>query len=273
MSDETTNLETLEVEDTAVPVEEAQPTETAPEVEEEVIVTFGEEEETQETPEEKAPAWVKKLRKDNRAKEKKIRELERQLEERNKPAVPVIGDKPTLAGCDFDDEKYEAELLSWNERKRRHESILAEENKQREEAEKAWKDRVAEYEQRKAAFAMPDFAEVEADVASALNQTQQGILVNYAKDPEKLVYALGRNEDKLAEVAKITDPIRFALALQQLESKVSITKRTPPPPEPKAPAASATHSMDAALARLEAEAEKTGNRTKLIAYKREHKLL
>ena len=71
---------------------------------EEVITLGGE-----PAPEEpRAPDWLRDLRKSNREKERRIRELESQLQA---PSAPVaLGEKPTLKGCDYDDEKFEAAL-------------------------------------------------------------------------------------------------------------------------------------------------------------------
>ena len=84
------------------------------------------------------------------------------------------------------------------------------------------------------------------------------------------VYALGKNPKKLAELASIKDPVRFAVAVAKLETQLKVSTRKPPPPPPKITSGSApvSGSVDSTLERLRAEAERTGDYTKVIQYKR-----
>ena len=74
---------------------------------EELIVTIGEEPPPQED-ETKAPEWLRNVRKKNREQARKIRELERQLEQ-SKPRdqTPQLGPKPTLESVDYDTAAFE----------------------------------------------------------------------------------------------------------------------------------------------------------------------
>ena len=87
--------------------------------EDEVVVSIGEES-PPPAEEPRAPEWVRELRKQNREKERRIRELEAKLQTtaqtENKPVV--LGAKPKLEDHDYDTDKFEAALSDWYERKR-----------------------------------------------------------------------------------------------------------------------------------------------------------
>lgn len=72
-----------------------------------------------------APQWVKDLRKNNREKDKELRELRRQLEqiqtkpaEQQQPQSDVIPPKPTLESCDYDEVAFEQAVTDWHEKKK-----------------------------------------------------------------------------------------------------------------------------------------------------------
>jgi hypothetical protein len=105
-----------------------------------------------------------------------------------------------------------------------------------------------------------------------LNVTQQGVVLQGATNPALVVYALGKNPKRAKELAAITDPVRFAFAVAQLEMQLKVTPRTKPPaPERSLPAGTAPVSggSDTTLERLREEASRTGDMTKVVAYKRQ----
>lgn len=220
----------------------------------------------------KAPEWVREVRKTNRAQAQKIRELEQKLQG-SAPAVPELGPKPTLESCDYDEGKFEQQLDAWKERKRGAEAAQAEQRKANEAAQADWQTRLTAYGEAKKGLKVSDFDDAEAAATESLSQTQQAILVKGAENPALLVYALGKNPKMAKELSSITDPVQFAFAAARLETKLKVTPRkTAPLPETtvrgSAPVAGA---VDSTLARLEAEADKTGDRTKVIAYKRQQR--
>ena len=89
-----------------------------------------------------------------------------------------------------------------------------------------------------------------------------------------MVYALGRTPKKLQELASIKDPVKFAVAVGKLETEVKVTSRksTKPAPETSVKGGSSSASASTAtLDRLRAEAAKTGDLSKVVAYKRQMK--
>jgi hypothetical protein len=117
-----------------------------------------------------------------------------------------------------------------------------------------------------------DFDDAESTVLSTLSVTQQGIIVQGADNSALVVYALGKNPAKAKELAGITDAVKFAFAIAKLETqlKVQAKSKSAPPPEGKVRSGSApiSGSVDSNLERLRAEAEKTGDMSKVAAYKR-----
>jgi len=244
---------------------------TAPEVPEEepeeIEVHIDGEPPTPEEDEQTAPQWVRDVRKDNREKAKRIRELEAKLAAPAQTQVQAVGAKPTLAACDYDEDRFDAELTQWHERKR---NADAEEQKKRDEAtnaQKAWQTKLDDYGKQKSSLKVRDFEDAEAQAQEVLSVTQQGIILSGADAPAMLVYALGKNPKKAKELASISDPVKFAVAIGKLETQLKATPRKAAPLPETAVRGSGRGVSDQTLARLEAEAEKSGDRSKIAAYR------
>jgi hypothetical protein len=237
----------------------------------EVIVSIGEESPPQEE-KTHAPEWVRELRKANREKEKRIRELESKLQAtaqtENKPVE--LGRKPRLEDHDYDSDRYEAALEQWYERKRQAEAH-AEQIRQAEQAQiNAWQAKLDAYGKAKAELKVRDFDDAEALAQEVFDVTQQGIVVQGADNPALVIYALGKNPKKAQEIASIKDPVKFAFAVAKLEKELKVTQRkaAPPPEKTISGTARVSGAVDSTLERLRAEALKTGDMTKVIQYKR-----
>ncbi len=86
---------------------------------EEVVVSIGDETPPEEE-ERGAPQWVKDLRRSDREKTRKLREYEAEIQRLKAPSAPaavVVGERPKLADFDFDEDKHEAALTAWLDRK------------------------------------------------------------------------------------------------------------------------------------------------------------
>jgi hypothetical protein len=241
----------------------------------ETVVTIAGESPPQEEEEKQAPEWVRNLRKNYRELQREKRELEERLKSvspapENNPVVP--GKKPTLEDCDYDSDRFENELADWFERKRQSEEAEAKlRAKQQEEAE-SWQKKLAGYNESKTGLKVSDFQDAEETVLETLNVTQQGIILQGAQNPAIVVYALGKNPKKAKELGEITDPVKFAFAVAKLETQLTVTSRKQaPPPEKKINGNGSLDSSNAQLERLREEAARTGDMTKVIAYKRQLK--
>lgn len=247
--------------------------ETNVEDEEEVVVSIGEEPPPSEEEEAAhAPEWVRELRKNHRELVKRNRELEEQVKAKTEtaPTAPTLGAKPTLEACDYDAEAFETALAKWYDQKRQVDEQKAKADADAKAQADAWNAKLASYAEAKSKLKVKDFEDAEATAQAALNPTQQGIILQGAEKPEVLIYALGKNPTKLKELSAITDPVKYAFAVAKLETQLKVTQRKAPPPEkvvqgtgPK------SGTVDSTLERLRAEAEKTGNYTKVMEYKRQ----
>lgn len=238
---------------------------------EETFVTFDDEDAP--SSEEPAPAWVKELRQNHRDTVRENQELRRQLEAASKPKDEYIhlGEKPTLASVDYDDERFEQELTAWHDRKRQIDAQQQQRQQQQQSEQAAWNDKLRSYEEKKRALSFSDVSEVEGTVQSFLNVTQQGLIVQGADNPALIVYALGKNPKKLQEISAIKDPVQFAFAIAKLESKMSIKnkKASTKPEKILSSSTPVTGSLDNNLEKLREQAAKTGDMTKVTAYLRE----
>jgi len=239
----------------------------------EVVVTIGEEAPpTEEEQHAQAPEWVRELRKSHRELQRKNRELEEQVKAKNGTETkPVqLGPKPTLEGCDYDAEKYEAELTKWYEQKRQADEAAAKAEAEAKSQQEAWQAKLNAYGKAKTELKVKDFDDAEGVVQETLSSTQQGIILQGAENPALLVYALGKNPKKAKELASITDPVKYAFAVAKLETQLKVTNRkAAPPPEKTVRGTGPTSgAVDSQLERLRADAERTGDYSKVMAYKR-----
>jgi hypothetical protein len=85
------------------------------------------------------------------------------------------------------------------------------------------------------------------------------------------VYALGKNPKKLKELASITDPVKFAFAIAKLETQLKVSNKKPAPPPEKVVGGTAPirGAVDSTLERLRADAERTGDYSKVFAYRKQ----
>jgi hypothetical protein len=246
------------------PVEEIEPEDT-----EEVVVSIGEE---APPPEEHTPApeWVKELRKTNRELQRQNRELQGRLQAAPPETKPVvIGNKPKLEDHDYDADKYEEALANWFERKRQADDANAKQEAEVMNQQKAWQAKLDGYGKAKAELRVKDFEDAEEVAQQVFSITQQGVLLQGADNPALVVYALGKNPAKAKELAEIKDPVKFAFAVAKLEKDLKVTNRrqAPAPERIVTGTGRSSGAVDSTLERLREDAARTGNMTKVIAYK------
>ena len=236
--------------------------------EEEVVVSIGDEEQEQV---EAAPEWVRELRKANRELKQENKQLKHSMQATPESAV-VVGKKPEMSDpdIDYDAEAYQRKYDEWNTRKRQaDDAASAIETEQGKQAE-SWQKTVDNYGESRESLKVPDYADAEEVTKDALSETQQNVLMHGATNPALVVYALGKNPAKAKELGAIADPIKFAFAVSKLEAQLKMTKRKPASkPESSVNGTGAiSGATDSKLERLEKEAERTGDRTKVIEHNR-----
>lgn len=244
----------------------------------EIVVSIDGEEASEKEEAEPAPEWVKDLRKKHRELERENRDLKAKVSAANgmENAPAILPKKPKLDddGIDYDQDKYEAELDAWYAKKKDFDDKQRENEKAEAERQNSFNAKLESYNQAREKIRVPDFEDAEGNLINALDRTQQGIIIDACENPALLVYALGRNQGKLNELAAIKNPVQFAYAVSKLENTMKVTKKTAAAEVEKMPPSfggKSVASADKNLDRLRAEAEKTGDYSKVMQYKKQLK--
>jgi len=215
------------------------------------------------------------LRRVNREREREIKELRDKLAAKDATPPPATdpGKKPMLEDHDYDTEAYEREITAWYERKRNADAEITRQLQTEQEQQKAWQTKLEGYGKAKAELRVPDYEEAEAVAQATFTVPQQSIIVAGAENPALLIYAMGKSPAKAKELAAITDPVKFTFAVAKLEAQLKVTPRkAPPAPEKQIRSTGGvpvSGAVDSTLERLRDEAAKTGDMTKVMAYKRQ----
>jgi len=243
-----------------------------------LVVQIGDETPEDEIDEEevaKAPAWVQDLRKRDREREREKRELQKRVKELEAANTvtqdkPKLGAKPSLADFDYDEDAHGAALDKWYADKATFEAEESKAQQQERQAQQSWEAKVSSYNEAKIKLPVDDFAEAEALIQDTFDATQQALLIKVAKDAPTLVYALGKNPKKANDLAAIKDYTEFVAEAVRLEMSVKTTRKPATSPERavSVPAAGGGVSTDNTLDRLRDEAAKTGDYSKVLAYKK-----
>ena len=238
-----------------------------------MVVTIGDEAPPEEQDDKAAPAWVKDLRKAQRELQKENRELKAQIQQAApKPKVQEVGKKPTLEDCDYDGDKFEQELTAWHDRKRSAEQAAKQQEDEQKAQQEAWNGRLESYKAAKSALKVKGFEDAEEVVASLFSEVQRAIIIDASDNPALVTFALGKNPDKAKELAAITSHTKFLREISRLEDtklKVQNRKAPPAPERTVSGTGKISGTTDSTLERLRAEAEKTGDMSKVVAYRRQ----
>lgn len=241
----------------------------------EVVITIGEAPPEQQAEAAQAPQWVRDLRKADREKARLLREKDEEIAKLKGNAAPepvAVGEKPTLAGCEYDEDEYDRKYSSWQQRKQAAEAKQREVDAAKEAETESWNAKIAAHNTAKAALKVGDYEDAEEVARGVFSVTQQGIIVSGADNSAIVIYALGKNPAKAKELAAIKDPVKFSFAVAKLEQQLKVTPRkTPPPPERTVQGNAPVSATDPKLAKLEAEADRTGDRSAVAAYRREQR--
>lgn len=253
----------------------AQTPEAAETPEEEEILTFGDEPtEVQETDN----ATIRHLREELKRAKKEASELRKSVPQEQ----PIeIGPEPDLwdDGIDGDTEKLKAAIREHDKKVAAAAARKATAEQAQESERKSWEAELSRYAEGKQKLGYADVDDAEETIKATLNLTQQAVLVKATDDPARVMYALAKNPDKLAELAAIQDPLKLAAKIAKLEGQLKMVKRriAPDPDTPErgsAPTAVKPNAVQQELDKLEAEWErKGGDRTHIRDFKKKHGLL
>lgn len=201
---------------------------------------------------------------------RKLREAEAErdaLKAEKAPKEPELK-RPTLEDCGFNEDVFAEKMAAF---------VVADDKRKADEAaaKAAEKADTEAYEAKRQAY----FAErakvgvddeAEARVVSKLNGAQQTVLMDVCADPAKVVAALSKTPKVLDELAGIKQVHKFAHRLAQIEGKITVATKAPPPPETKLRGGVATADAVSTvpLDKLKARADASGDYTQYFAEKR-----
>jgi len=225
---------------------------------------------------------IKALREKQREDAKRIAEeakARRELEERLKAIEGAqqkpleLGAKPTREAFDYDEQKYDAALEDWYQRKSQVEAANRAAEQEKAKAAEAFKAKQERYLSEKKALPVDDFDDAEAAVMAALSKDKQGMLIDLADKPQHMVYALGKSPARLKELAALPVP-QFIKRIGTLEAQMKMqSKKSAPAParRPEGGGGAVRPSASKRLDQLKAVAEKTGDYSAYHAARREVK--
>ena len=243
----------------------------------EIVVTLGDEPAAEEEDQSRAPEWIRGLRKSNREKDHRIRELEKQVASATPAPQPVVlGPKPKAEDFNFDTEKYEQELDAWYAKKSQVDEAQRAQTQAAEQQQQKWASRIDAVGKAASALKVSDHDEAVQAFEDAFSPIQIGIVMggpDEAKTTAALRYALGKNPKRAKELASITDPVKFAIALGKLETQLKVTPRkaAPAPERVIRSSVAGAAAIDKPLERMREEARRTGDYSKVTNYQREQR--
>jgi hypothetical protein len=244
------------------------------------VITLAGEEVAAEEDENAAPQWVRDLRKSNREKDRALRDRDAEIARLKgtpaQPAAVVVGPEPTFEGCEYDPDKFKAATVAWMKTKTEAEAQETARTKAREQEQAQWTTRLKAVDTASSKLGVANAEDAVGAFESTFSPVQRGIILGALEDPKMsaaMRYALGMNPKKAKELASIADPIKFAVAIGKLEDKLSIAPRKTAPLPERVTRGSApmTGAVDTTLAKLQAEADRTGDRSKVAAHLRAKK--
>lgn len=187
-----------------------------------------------------------------------------------KPEPIEVGEKPTLSDCEFDEDKYEAALDEWKERKAAADRSKTEASDTQQRQQEAWNAELKRFTDGSATLGFADVEDAKETVLSALGDNLMGAMIMATDNPARVTYALYKHPDRLAELAKLaSNPIKFIAAVAKLEGQLKVVKKrkTAEPEKIERGSGSTVRSTDKHLEKLEKEAEKSADYSAVAAYK------
>ena len=215
-------------------------------------------------------------------KDSRIQELEEQLSQ-YKPKEPepkqyVRLDKPNLSDpdIDYDEELYAEKYFAWkvqslqeeyehNQQVAKEEAIVKSYQEQEDQARNRYKENSKNIDK-------TILTNAENYVNEKFNEEQLYILLHKCKNTPLVVAALKANQKESEKLLNITDRIDFAVSILEFEKKLRVNQRPSKAPEGDTRLSSNTRTgVTKSLEQLEKEADRTGDRTAVINFKRQQR--
>lgn len=212
---------------------------------------------------------IKKIRQSNRNKDKRIKELERELAQVNQPKVEdQLGKKPDLEDFDYDQDAFADALIEWNAKKQDIESKQAAQREQEEAINQAFMDKLERFNDQRSKVKNDDYEVVEQHTRDQLGELRTNILIHLSEDPARDFYRIGKNTENLKQLADIKDDTRFVYELGRLHNSGKTKMAKTPKPEKRVKGTAPRSNRDAKLQSLFEKAQKSGEFTEYSRYRR-----
>lgn len=246
-----------EVEPDEGDADEAKTTETEGEI---VIREDDDEDDDDDNGNVKQPVAVRQLRNQYKETRRELKEAQKALKalqekQAQSELQQVLPEKPKMEDYYGREEEFEQKLMGWYKAKEEHESKEQESQRKQKERIDRFNLKQAEFEQKAKTSEYNGFDRLKAEVADELDKHKMAFIIEYAKDPIKLVYAVGKNKDLLDKLNKVEDSVEFIRMVDNLESRLKITRKGKDPlPEPEK--TSIKSSSVSTRSKIESELEK-----------------
>lgn len=229
--------------------------------------SFGEDEPEQE---EEAAEPPSKLRGIISNQDREIKRLKAMLEPKVEPIE--VGPRPRLEDFDFDHDAFDAAVDTWLETKQKADNQHAALRREQEEKNREGNKILTDYQGRAKTFAathrISDYEDAQSAVEDELGVEKVSLLIAGSPKAEELIYALHKNPAKLKALAGINNLPRFMYEAATLQKDIKVRQgRKSPPVDAPVRSNGSSASGDRRLAALEAEAARTGDRSKVVKYK------
>lgn len=218
-----------------------------------------------------------------RAKERELKQLREELERVKgataQPDAIEVGEEPDLDKYETWEEagkaKFKADYAAWNERKTKAEELQRQREQSEQQQRQQWQTRINAVDAAATGIKVTDYKTAAEAFDDTFALVQKGIIIGgpaEAKDSALLRYALGKNPAVAKKLADIKDPVRFTWEVARVFFKELNVKSRKAPPAPDTvvrSAVSGAAAVDSQLKRLQEQADKTGDRSKVAAYLRQ----
>lgn len=234
----------------------------------EVVIGFSDDTEADEgdTP------LVKRLRDQLRESQRRERANRREPANNADPEPTILARPRSTADFDYDEDRFNEAMDAYEASRDAHAEWKGRQADRDAQRRAVQDEQARKIEQQKNALGVSDYDARSSVVKDALTEGQLAVLINGADNPAQVIYALGRSQSRLDMLAGEQNLARFAVMLGKMEKDIKVSKKSPPAPD--SPVRGATGSLtattaDKKLAALEKEAERTGDRSKIAAYRRQ----
>ena len=234
---------------------------------EEDVVTFG----SDDVRGEDEPEGIRNLREELKRQKARVRELE------GSGTAPVdIGARPKLEDFDYDEDAHGEAVEAWIDKKRSVDAQVTARDEAARQAQEKFNTQQRAFEDGWSALRVTGKDAARAKVEDTFDPTQQAMLIKAARgNGAGLMLYLGTSTASLEKLkGLVNDPAEFIAEAAVMAKEVKVERRKPAttPLEPVRGGTGGAAKGDARRARLERDADTSGDYSALIKYDRDQEM-